>query len=148
MKTQSVKPTDIQKEWVLVDAAKKPLGRVASEVARLLRGKHKPSFVPHLDCGDHVVIINAKDVVLTGRKWDQKVYYRHSNYIGGIKATMAKDLVQTHPERLLETAVKGMLPRNKLGRKILKNLKVYAGSEHPHTAQKPVQAPARLVKEG
>lgn len=145
MKTQSVKPSDINKQWLLIDAANMPVGRVASEVARLLRGKHKAAFVPYLDAGDNVVVINAKEAVLTGRKWDQKVYYRHSNFIGGIKATVAKDMRETYPERIIEAAVKGMLPRNKLGRKILKNLKIYSGSEHPHEAQKPVEAPARLV---
>jgi large subunit ribosomal protein L13 len=148
MKTQSVKPADIKKNWVVVDAANKPLGRVASEISRLLRGKHKPSFVPHLDCGDNVVVVNAKDVTLTGRKWDQKVYYRHTNYVGGLKAAGAREVLANNPERLIESAVKGMLPHNKLGRKVLKNLKVYPGSEHPHEAQKPVQAPSRIAKEG
>ncbi len=148
MKTQSVKPADIEKKWVVVDAADQSLGRVATEIARILRGKHKPSFVPHLDCGDQVVVLNAKSVKLTGRKWDQKVYYRHTNFIGGIKATRASDMLETYPERIIENAVKGMLPRNKLGRRVLKNMKVYAGAEHPHEAQKPVPAPSRLAKEG
>lgn len=145
MKTQSVTPSDIKKQWLLVDAKDKSLGRVASEVARLLRGKHKPSFVPHLDCGDNVIVINADKVSLTGKKWDAKFYYRHSNYIGGIKSTVAKDMLDTYPDRLVSIAVKGMLPHNKLGRKVLGNLKVYAGSEHPHDAQKPVSAPPRLA---
>ncbi len=148
MKTTSVKPTDIKKKWVLIDAANKPVGRVAVEVARILRGKHKASFVPHLDCGDQVVVINASKAFFTGRKADQKVYYHHSNYIGGIKATSAKDLLATKPERVLENAVRGMLPHNKLGRKVFHNVKIYAGAEHPHEAQKPVAAPSRLVKEG
>ncbi|SME88205.1 50S ribosomal protein L13 [Pseudobacteriovorax antillogorgiicola] len=148
MKTQSVTPADIKKQWVIVDAKDQSLGRIAAEVARLLRGKHKPSFVPHLDCGDNVIVINADKVSLTGRKWDTKFYYRHSNYIGGLKATLAKDLLATYPDRLINFAVKGMLPRNKLGRKVLGNLKVYAGQEHPHEAQKPVAAPLRLAKEG
>ncbi len=148
MKTTSITPTDIKKKWVLIDAAHQPVGRIAVEVSRLLRGKHKPSFVPHLDCGDNVVIINASQVVLTGRKLDQKMYYRHSNFIGGIKATSAKDMLATHPERVLEHAVRGMLPHNKLGRKVFNNVKIYAGSEHPHEAQKPTAAPVRTVKEG
>ena len=148
MKTTSVTPTDIKKKWVLIDAANKPVGRVAVEVARILRGKHKPSFVPHLDCGDQVIVINAAKAFFTGRKADQKFYYHHSSYIGGIKATSAKDLLQNKPERVLENAVRGMLPHNKLGRKVFNNVKIYAGSEHPHEAQKPVLAQARLVKEG
>ncbi len=148
MKTTYVKPSELKKDWILIDAANQPVGRIASEIARVLRGKHKPSFTPYHDCGDHVVVINAKDVVLTGAKWDDKVYYRHSNYIGGIKATVAKDMRDTYPERIIEKAVKGMLPRNKLGRKILSHLKVYGGSDHPHAAQQPVSAPLRLAKEG
>ena len=137
MKTCSIKPADIQKKWVTVDATGKSLGRLASEVARVLRGKHKPSFVPHLDCGDNVVVTNASKVNLTGRKWEQKNYYHHSGYIGGIKEISAQDLLAKHPERLVQTAVKGMLPKTKLGRKIYMNLKVYAGEEHNHGAQKP-----------
>jgi large subunit ribosomal protein L13 len=145
MKTVSIKPSDIKKEWLIVDAANKPVGRVAAEVSRLLRGKHKPSFVCHLDCGDNVIILNAEKVKFTGQKWDDKFYYRHSNYIGGLKSTSARELLDNHPERILTYAVKGMLPRNKLGRKVLKNLKVYAGAEHPHEAQNPVAAPSRLA---
>ncbi|NRA67496.1 MAG: 50S ribosomal protein L13 [Pseudobacteriovorax sp.] len=145
MKTQSVTPSDIRKQWLIVDAADVSLGRVASEVSRLLRGKHKPSFVPHLDCGDNVIVINADKVKLTGNKLETKFYYRHSNYIGGLKSTVAKDLMATYPDRVITAAVKGMLPHNKLGRKVLGNLKVYAGTEHPHEAQKPVAAPARLA---
>ena len=148
MKTQSITPSDIKKQWLVVDAQDKSLGRVASEVSRLLRGKHKPSFVPHLDCGDNVIVINAEKVNLTGKKLDTKFYYRHSNYIGGIKSTVARDMLENNPDRLVNIAVKGMLPHNKLGRKVFGNLKVYAGSEHPHEAQKPVAAPARLVAEG
>ncbi|MEZ4742351.1 MAG: 50S ribosomal protein L13 [Bdellovibrionota bacterium] len=143
MKTCSVTPADIAKKWVVVDAANKSLGRIASEVARVLRGKHKPNFVPHLDCGDNVVVINAKQVELTGRKWDQKVYYSHSSYIGGIKAIKAKDLLVKNPERLFTFAVKGMLPKNKLGRQMLKNLRVYPDAQHPHEAQKPVELAPR-----
>lgn len=148
MKTYSVKPADIKKSWVVIDAENKPLGRLASEISRILRGKHKATFVPHLDCGDNVVVLNAKKVKLTGRKMEQKVYYRHTNFIGGIKATSASELLDTYPERIIENAVKGMLPHNKLGRRVIKNMKVYAGSEHPHEAQKPVAAPLRLSKEG
>lgn len=143
MKTCSIKPADIEKKWVTVDAAGKPLGRLASEVARVLRGKHKPSFTPHIDCGDYVIVTNAAQISLTGRKWERKVYYHHSGYIGGIKAIKAEDLLAKHPERLVESAVKGMLPKNKLSRHIFKNLKVYAGSEHAHEAQKPVPAAPR-----
>lgn len=148
MKTYSVKPADIKKSWVIIDAEDKSLGRVASEIARILRGKHKATYVPHLDCGDNVVVLNASKVKLTGNKISQKVYYRHSNFIGGIKATSASDLLAAYPERVIESAVKGMLPHNKLGRRVIKNMKVYAGSEHPHEAQKPVSAPLRLAKEG
>ena len=147
MKTTSVKPTDIKKKWVLFDANNQTVGRLASEVARVLRGKHKVDFVPHLDCGDNVVIINADKINFTGRKWTQKFYYHHSGYIGGIKATAARDLLERKPERILEHAIKGMLPHNKLGRKVFNNVKIYAGSEHPHDAQKPVASkPIRLGK--
>jgi len=145
MKTCSIKPADIKKKWVTVDAAGKSLGRLASEVARVLRGKHKPEFVPHLDCGDFVIVTNASQVNLTGRKWEQKIYYSHSTYIGGLKAIKAKDLLAKQPERLLEYAVKGMLPKNKLSRQVIKNLKVYAGSEHAHAAQKPVPMAPRIA---
>jgi len=137
MRTCSIKPADIQKKWVTVDATGKSLGRLASEIARVLRGKHKPTFVPHLDCGDNVVVTNASKVNLTGRKWEDKNYYHHTGYIGGIKEISAQDLLQKHPERLVQFAVKGMLPKTKLGRKVYKNLKVYAGTEHNHKAQKP-----------
>lgn len=149
MKTTSVTPTDIKKKWVLFDANNQTVGRLASEVARILRGKHKVDFVPHLDCGDNVVIINADKVNFTGRKWAQKFYYHHSGYVGGIKATAARDMLERKPERILEHAIKGMLPHNKLGRKVFNNVKIYAGSEHPHEAQKPVASqPIRLGKEG
>ena len=146
MKTCSIKPADIHKEWVVVDASNKPLGRLATEVARFLRGKHKPGFVPHLDCGDHVIVTNAAKIRLSGRKWEQKFYYHHSGYIGGIKGISAKDLLAKSPERLFTHAVRGMLPKNKLSRKVISNLKVYAGSEHKHAAQKP--APMLLSRLG
>lgn len=149
MKTTSVTPANIKKKWVLFDANGLTVGRLASEVARVLRGKNKVNFVPHLDCGDNVVIINADKVNFTGRKWDQKFYYHHSNYIGGIKQTSARHLHEKHPERILEHAIRGMLPKSKLGRKVFGNVKIYAGTEHPHDAQKPVaSAPVRLGKEG
>ena len=148
MKTCSIKPADITKKWVKVDAKGQSLGRLASEIARVLRGKHKPTFVPHLDCGDYVVVTNASEITLSGAKWDQKFYYHHTGYIGGIKAISARDLLAKKPERLIENAVKGMLPKNKLSRKIFKNLKVYAGPEHQHEAQKPVDMAPRLVVAG
>jgi large subunit ribosomal protein L13 len=146
MRTCSVTPTDITKKWVIVDAANKPLGRIASEVASVLRGKNKPNFVPHLDCGDNVVIINAKDVALTGKKWDQKFYYSHTSYIGGLKAILAKDLLAKSPEKLFTHAVKGMLPKNKLGRQMLRNLRVYPEAKHPHEAQNPTVLGPRISK--
>jgi len=147
MKTYSVTPKDIKKEWLIVDATDKTLGRLATEVARVLRGKHKPSFVPHLDCGDNVVVVNAAKVKLTGDKWKDKTYYSHSTYIGGIKAIKAEDLVKTYPDRIVTFAVRGMLPKTKLGRKVLKNLKVYGGTEHPHLSQKPTDLRPRLAGE-
>jgi large subunit ribosomal protein L13 len=146
MKTTSIKPSDIKKQWVLIDATGQSVGRLASQIAYILRGKHKASFVPHLDNGDNVVVVNASKAVFTGRKLENKFYYHHSSYIGGIKAVVAKDLLANKPERVLEHAVRGMLPHNKLGRKVFHNVKIYAGNEHPHEAQKPVAAPARLVK--
>lgn len=148
MKTCSIKTADIKKKWVTVDAANQSLGRVASEIAYVLRGKNKPTFVPHLDCGDQVIVTNADKIKLTGKKWDDKVYFHHTGYIGGIKGIAAKDLLAKHPERLIEIAVKGMLPRNKLSRDILKNLRVYAGSEHPHSAQAPEVMKPRTAAAG
>lgn len=147
MKTCSVKPSDIQKKWLLVDASDQQLGRLASEIARLLRGKHKPNFVPHLDCGDNVIVTNAKKISLTGRKLDQKFYFHHSGYIGGIKGISAKDLLEKNPTHLIELAVKGMLPKNKLSAKIMKNLRIYAGNDHDQSAQRPEAAPERTQKE-
>ncbi len=146
MITFSVKPADITKKWVEIDASGQVLGRLASEAARLLRGKHKPNFVPHLDCGDNVIILNADKIQLTGRKWDQKVYHHHSTYIGGLKSIKAKDLIVENPEKLVRTAIKGMLPKNKLARHVLKNLKIYKGAEHKHQGQKPEPAKLRLGK--
>ena len=137
MKTLSKKFDADARKWVVVDAEGQVLGRLASQIAVRLRGKHLPSFTPHVDTGDFVVVINAEKVRLTGRKWDQKNYYRHSGYMGGLKATPAKKLNQEHPNRIITFAVRGMLPKNRLGRKLIKKLKVYAGPDHPHEAQQP-----------
>ncbi|MAZ55846.1 MAG: 50S ribosomal protein L13 [Flavobacteriales bacterium] len=135
--THSVKLSEIKKEWFLVDANGAVLGRMASKIAKIIRGKHKSNYTPHMDCGDNVVVINADKVRLTGNKLEQKEYVRHTGYPGGRKVTIAKDLIEKHPIRLVEKAVKGMLPKNKLGRSINKNLYVYAGDEHDQVAQKP-----------
>tara|TARA_B100001250_G_C19620452_1_gene709119 strand:+ start:97 stop:558 length:462 start_codon:yes stop_codon:yes gene_type:complete len=135
--TKSVHLLGIQKEWFLVDATDAVLGRMASKIAKIIRGKHKPSYTPHMDCGDNVVVINAEKVKLTGSKLEQKEYVRHTGYPGGRKVTLAKDLLEKHPIRLVEKAVKGMLPKNRLGRAINKNLYVYSGKDHEQTAQKP-----------
>jgi large subunit ribosomal protein L13 len=137
MKTFVAKEQDIQKKWYLVDARDKVLGRLATQVAMRLRGKHKPIFTPHADTGDFVVIINAEKVALTGNKWSDKIYYHHSGYTGGLKQIPAEKLRDKRPEDLLRFAVRGMLPKNTLGRRQLKKLKVYAGSDHPHDAQQP-----------
>jgi large subunit ribosomal protein L13 len=138
MKTFSLKPADVDKKWVVIDATGLVVGRLASIVAMRLRGKHKPSYTPHVDCGDNVVVINADKVVLTGRKREQKVYYHHTGYPGGIKERSAKSILEGRfPERVVEKAVERMLPRGPLFRKILGNLRVYKGTEHPHTAQQP-----------
>jgi large subunit ribosomal protein L13 len=137
MKTHSTKPSEITREWWLVDADGVVLGRLASEVAQRLRGKHKPYYAPHLDTGDHVVVINASRIVMTGAKLTQKEYYRHSGYPGGLRAISYSKLMVDRPEFAVEKAVRGMLPRTPLGRAMLKKLKVYAGPDHPHGAQKP-----------
>ena len=137
MRTYTPKAGDIEHHWWLVDATDKPLGRLASEVARVIRGKHKPTFTPHMDTGDNVVVINAEKVRLTGNKADQKTYFRHSGYMGGDKLIPFRRMIETHPERVIELAVKGMLPKNALGRTLRKKLKVYAGAEHPHQGQQP-----------
>ncbi len=136
-KTFMAKEEQVDKKWYLVDAEGMVLGRLASEIARRLRGKHKAIFTPHNDTGDFVVVVNADKVRLTGRKLDQKLYYRYSGYIGGLKETVAKTLLAKKPTEMLKLAVRGMLPKNSLGRRQLKKLKIYAGGEHPHTAQKP-----------
>ena len=135
--TYSVKKNEIERKWYIIDAANKPLGRVATEAAKLLRGKHIPTFTPTLDVGDHVIILNCNQVILTGNKLNQKVYRHHSGYIGGMKETSAKDMLEKNPEKAMMLAVKGMLPHNSLGAQQLKKLRVYAGSEHENAAQKP-----------
>jgi large subunit ribosomal protein L13 len=137
MRTWTVRPGDIEREWYVVDASDVVLGRLATRVATVLRGKHRPQYTPHADCGDHVVVINADKVKVTGRKEEQKVYHRHTGYAGGLKSTVLKDMREQYPERIIEAAVKGMLPKNALGRKIFTKLKVYAGEDHPHQAQQP-----------
>jgi large subunit ribosomal protein L13 len=137
MKTYSVKAGEIERRWFVVDAEGQVLGRLASEVARLLRGKHKPIYTPHLDTGDHVVVINAEKIVLTGKKADQKTYFRHSGFMGGEKHIPFRRMQDKHPERVVELAIKGMLPKTALGKQMYGKLKVYAGSEHPHEAQRP-----------
>lgn len=136
-KTFSARPKDIDKQWVLVDAEDQPLGRLASNVARILRGKHKPQFTPHMDTGDNVVVINAEKVSLSGNKMQQKEYFRYTEYPGGERFTTAEEMMQKDPTFLVTNAVKGMLPKNRLGSKIMTNLRVYAGPEHPHEAQQP-----------
>lgn len=137
MRTYTPKADEIEHKWWIVDAADKTLGRLATEVARVIRGKHKPMFTPHLDTGDNVIVVNASKVVLTGNKADQKTYFRHSGYMGGEQHIPYRRVMASHPERIIEMAVKGMLPKNALGKNIAKKLKVYAGSEHPHQGQQP-----------
>ncbi|MFW6034952.1 MAG: 50S ribosomal protein L13 [Halothermotrichaceae bacterium] len=137
MSTFMAKPNEVERKWFVVDATDKTLGRLSTRIAEILRGKHKPTFTPHVDTGDFVVVVNAEKIKLTGNKWEQKKYYRHSEYPGGIKETPYKELVKKKPELIIELAVKGMLPHNKLAKKIIKKLKVYAGPDHPHQAQQP-----------
>ncbi|MHA1151859.1 MAG: 50S ribosomal protein L13 [Alphaproteobacteria bacterium] len=138
MKTFSARPADIDKKWILVDADGVVLGRMASQIALILRGKHKPGFTPHMDCGDNVVVINAGKVHLTGKKLSDKIYYRHTGYPGGIKERRAGEILEgKHPERVVQKAIERMIPGGPLGRRQLKNLRVYAGAEHPHAAQNP-----------
>jgi large subunit ribosomal protein L13 len=136
-KTYSAKAEEIERTWYVVDAEGKTLGRLATEVARILRGKHKPIYTPHVDTGDYVIIVNADKIRVTGKRLDQKMYYRHSGYMGGLKETSLRTMLDKHPERVLQLAVKGMMPKNRLGRKMYKKLKVYAAPDHPHAAQKP-----------
>lgn len=137
MKTYMAKPNEVETKWYIVDATDKTLGRLATEIANVLRGKHKPTYTPHIDTGDHVIVVNAGNVKLTGKKLDQKHLIRHSGYTGGLKAVNYRTLIETKPERIIMAAVKGMLPHNRLGRQQLKKLRVYRDGNHPHEAQKP-----------
>ncbi len=137
MKTFVTKPAEVEREWFVVDATNQTLGRLATKVASILRGKHKATFSPAVDCGDFVVIVNADKIAVTGRRLDQKKYYRHSGYPGGLTEITLRDMLQRYPERPITFAVRGMLPKNSLGRKMIKKLKVYAGPDHPHQAQQP-----------
>jgi len=137
MRTYFPKAKEIQKKWYLVDAEGKTLGRLASQVAAILRGKHKPTYTPYMDMGDNVIVVNAEKIQVTGRKFDQKKYYRHSGYPGGLKVTPLQKLLEKKPEEVLRLAVRGMLPKNRLGRKLLGKLKIYAGPDHPHQSQRP-----------
>ena len=138
MRTYSAKPQELQEQWFVIDARERILGRLASFVATRLRGKHKPIYTPHVDTGDYLIVINAEKIKLTGKKWTQKIYYRHSGYMGGLKSFTAKQMWEKKPECLIELGVKKMLPKNRLGRKMFKKMKVYAGPTHPHQAQKPI----------
>ena len=137
MKTYVTKPAEVERRWYVVDAEGKTLGRLSSQVAAILRGKHKPIYSPSVDCGDFVVVINAEKIAVTGQRMEQKRYYRHSGYPGGLREMTLRQQLEKHPTRPIEIAVRGMLPKNRLGRKMIKKLKVYAGSEHPHQAQQP-----------
>ncbi len=137
MKTFSAKPAEVKRDWYVVDAAGKTLGRLATEIAHRLRGKHKAEYTPHVDTGDYIVVINAKDVAVTGKKETDKIYYHHTGYIGNMKSASVEKMRATHPERILEIAVQGMLPKNPLGRAMFKKLRVYPGTEHPHASQQP-----------
>lgn len=137
MRTYMAKAQEVERKWYVLDATGKPLGRLATEAARLLKGKHKPTYTPHVDTGDFVIVINADKAVLTGKKMDQKIMYKHSGYVGGLKEIPYRKLMAEKPERAVEAAVRGMLPKNRLGRKMIKKMKVYAGAEHLHQAQKP-----------
>lgn len=137
MKTYSAKPAQVKRGWYLIDASGKTLGRLSTEIARRLKGKHKPEYTPHVDTGDYIIVVNADKVAVTGKKNDDKMYYRHTGYPGGMKSMSFKQLIARHPDRVISLAVKGMLPRNPLGRAMFSKLKVYAGTEHPHVAQQP-----------
>jgi large subunit ribosomal protein L13 len=137
VKTYVTKPNEIEREWFVVDARGQTLGRLASRIASILRGKHKPTFAPNVDAGDYVIVINADQIHVTGKKLDDKMYYRHSGYPGGLRQMPLREMLNRHPTRAVEKAVRGMLPKNRLGRKMVKKLKVYAGAEHPHQAQQP-----------
>ncbi len=145
-KTVSANKATVNKEWVVVDAEDQVLGRFASGVAQLLRGKHKPNFTPHVDCGDMVIVVNAEKIKLTGNKWDQKTYVRHTGYPGGQRFTTVKQMLAKRPGHIVEKAVKGMLPKNRLGSQLFRNLYVYTGSGHPHEAQQPKQVNLNTIK--
>lgn len=136
--TYVTKPAEVEAKWYVVDAEGQTLGRLASEIAKIIRGKHKPTYSPSVDCGDYVIVINAEKIKVTGRRLDQKKYYRHSGYMGGLTEITLREQLNKHPTRVLESAVHGMLPKNSLGRKMVKKLKLYAGPDHPHQAQQPV----------
>ncbi len=138
MKTFSAKPEEVRRDWYVVDATNKTLGRLSTEIARRLRGKHKPEYTPHVDTGDYIVVVNAEKIRVTGNKMKDKIYHRHTGYIGNLKSVPLEKLMEQSPERALQYAVKGMLPRNPLGRKMLSKLRVFAGPDHPHTAQQPI----------
>jgi len=145
-KTISANKATVDKQWLLVDAEGQTLGRLASEVAKFLRGKHKTNFTPHVDCGDNVIVINAEKVQLSGNKWEDKTYLRYTGYPGGQRSTTAKELFEKHPERIIEKSVKGMLPKNRLGADLFRNLRVYVGTEHDHEAQKPTVVNLNEIK--
>jgi large subunit ribosomal protein L13 len=146
MKTYSARPADIQRQWLLVDAKGKTLGRLATQVATVLKGKHKPIFTPHIDTGDHVIVINARELVMTGNKAEDKRYFRHTLYPGGAHWISVRNLMAERPERVVQQAIRGMMPKTKLGRAMMKKLKIYAGPEHPHDAQQPVVWEPRTTK--
>jgi large subunit ribosomal protein L13 len=138
-KTYVTKPAEVDRQWFVVDAEGQTLGRLASNIARILRGKHKPMYSPSVDCGDFVIVVNAEKIAVTGRRMDQKIYYRHSGYMGGLTEITLREQLDKYPDRVIEAAVRGMLPKNKLGRHMFKKLKVYAGPDHPHQAQQPAK---------
>lgn len=144
-KTFVTKPAEIERQWFVVDASGQTLGRLASEIAQVLKGKHKPTYSPSVDCGDYVIVINAEKIKVTGRRLDQKMYYRYSGYMGGLTEISLREQLDRYPTRVLESAVKGMLPKNTLGRKMIRKLKLYAGTEHPHQAQQPTELELRKV---
>ncbi len=144
-KTHVTKPADVERQWFVVDAEGQTLGRLASEIAKIIKGKHKPTYSPSVDCGDYVIVINAEKIKVTGRRLDQKKYYRHSGYPGGLTTITLREQLEKHPTRPLESAVSGMLPKNPLGRKMVKKLKLYAGPEHPHQGQQPTILDLRKV---
>lgn len=139
MSTFMAKASELDRKWYIIDAAGKPLGRVAAAAATILRGKHLPTFTPHVDCGDHVIVINAEKAVLTGKKLTDKYYYRHTGWIGGLKAVQYKDLMEKNPEKAMKLAIEGMLPHNTLGRKAATRVRIYRGAEHDNAAQKPIE---------